>query len=658
MSIRIPTKRWLDESMYAEVLDLLDANKGVVDELALFSGFTHPPLPLDLMKQYALVMKARIIATKASGYACGINVLATMGHHSENLENSLQGVYTRRTDLAGKICPGSFCPNDKIFIDEYVIPLYNAMAKANPDFIWIDDDVRTGHGIGHDCFCDHCLDCFARLAGTLYTRASIAEIFNCGTTEAKLAARKLWLQAKRNTINGLLETIEKTVHAVNPAIALGFMTGECYADGYGFDTQADILSGPRKQEVRWRPGGGFYRDTTPGQMVEKAHNLGRQVALLPRHVAAIQSEIENFNYEALGKSVQINTTEVSAYIGSGCTGAALNIMNLYEDVVLEKSKLLKELKAQRPFYDVLVKAQGRLPAQGVFTGWNKDSLAAVNLSGEWFDGPEGLNTHFANQWFEIGIPMAYSPEKAQMVMFPGNTPYAFTREQIMDWFSMGVYLDGPALEALNAMGYSELTGFKVNGYAHVDCIEELGDHPLNGQQHGRMRDSRQSFWKCPCASLEPTAAAAQSLASAVDYGSKVKVPCSMGVFENKLGGRVCVGGYYPWDFVLSHSKSEQCRQVIRWLTKDTMPAYIASLHKANLWVREDAGGRKVLTILSQSMDAAEGLTVKALTDKNTLCVTDKYMHTTFATTAGCDGKYKIFILPALPPWSMFLAVTE
>ncbi len=659
MSMRIPTQRWLDEAMFAEVLDLLDANKGVVDELALFSCFTHPPLPLKTVADYAPTLKKRIITAKSRGYGCGVNILATMGHHNENMDNSLQGDYARRTDLDGKTCQGSFCPNDQSFVRDYVVPLYTLIAQTEADFIWIDDDVRSGHGgIGPDCFCDKCLAEFAKLSGSLYNRETIANAFNCGEPKEKLTFRKLWLHGKRETINRLFMTIEKTVHSINPSIKLGFMTGERYADGYDFDTQAQLLAGPKNREVLWRPGGGFYRDTTPADMAGKAHDIGRQVSLLPETVQNIQSEIENFNYEALGKSVHMNAAEVATYIAAGCTGAALNMMNLYEDLVLEKGPLLKEIKRQRPFYDALASAQGRLPTQGIFTGWNKDSAAACNLRGNWFGPPEGVAPHFADEWFEIGLPMAYGQSTAQMAMFKSFSPYSFTDEQLLGWLAKGVFLDGPALEALNDMGYGELTGFKLSGYEDADCIEELTAHPLNGLQAGRMRDCRQSFWKSSCACLEPLAQDAQSLARIVDYGGKVKAACGMGIFENKLGGRVCVAGYYPWSFVLSHSKSEQCKSVVRWLTKDTVPAYVSSLHKVTLWARSHEAGSKTLTILNQSMDTAENLTIKVLTGNTRLCVLDKNMLTTVVPCAGEDGRYKTFQLPPLPAWSMVLAVTE
>lgn len=657
MSIRIPPERWLDETMLAQILDMLDSNPGVAEELALFTSFTHPPLPLQVARRRAAIMAERIAMIRKRSYGCGINVLATMGHHSENLDHSLQGDFARRMDEEGRICHGSFCPNDRRFVEEYVIPLYAAMAQAGPDFIWIDDDVRSGHWpIGLDCFCDCCLERFADQCGTSYSRVELAAKLNAGSKRERRAFRGQWLQAKRDTINRLFRAIENTVHAINPGIVLGFMTGERYADGYDFGTQAEILAGPRNQKVLWRPGGGFYTDATPGEMAEKSHDIGRQIALLPEWVRSIQSEIENFGYEALGKSVHINAAEVACHIAAGCTGAALNVMGLSEDLSVEKTGLFRELSAQRPFYDALVRAQGRIPAMGIFTGWNKDTQVVNDLSRADDVHATAYVPNFANPWFELGLPMAYHAGSAQMAMFCGDAPYAFSQEELLGWLRKGIYMDAGALEAFNELGYDALTGFTAREYLHADCIERLGAHPLNGDHSGYTRDNRQSFTKGLCAVLEPSSGGAQSLAQAVDYEGDVRAECVMGIFENRLGGRVCVSGYYPWDFVQTHAKSAQCRNIVRWLTRDRIPAYVCSLHKANLWVREDAAGRKILTLLTASMDAAQGLRLCVLTGSETLRITDKSMRTAPVPSSDIGGGYRMFTLPRLDPWSVYLAV--
>ena len=132
------------------------------------------------------------------GMGAGINVLATIGHHEENLSHSLQAPWQRLRDPSGKECRGSFCPAHPELRD-YVRRVYSTMAKAGPDFIWIDDDVRLlGHKpITYSCFCDLCVRRFSEEAGQIFTRESLVAAFDSGPLERRLGLRRLWLEHNR-----------------------------------------------------------------------------------------------------------------------------------------------------------------------------------------------------------------------------------------------------------------------------------------------------------------------------------------------------------------------------------------------------------------------------------------------------------------------------
>jgi len=100
---------------------------------------------------------------------------------------------------------------------------------------------------------------------------------------------------------------------------LGFMTGDRFYEGYDFENWAKTLAGPHAGNVRWRPGGGFYSDESLSGMVEKAHDIGRQVSKLPAHVKVIQSEVENFPYDLLRKSAETTIIEAAAHMAAGST---------------------------------------------------------------------------------------------------------------------------------------------------------------------------------------------------------------------------------------------------------------------------------------------------------------------------------------------------
>ena len=190
ISFRIGVPLWSSEKRYNEVLELFDKYKGVTDEVTFFTSATHPPLPLNVFKERAALLKVRMAEARKHGYTAGINILSTIGHHNENLDNSLSGDFTRMTNIDGLICNGSFCPNDE-GMRGYVHTIYQLAANASPDYIWIDDDVRFGHmPVGLGCFCDNCLNIFEKESGVKYTRESLKKALNEGPVEEKLKIRE------------------------------------------------------------------------------------------------------------------------------------------------------------------------------------------------------------------------------------------------------------------------------------------------------------------------------------------------------------------------------------------------------------------------------------------------------------------------------------
>ncbi len=651
---RIGAPIWLNEARFSELLDLFDAYPGVTDEITLFSSETHPPLPLEVLRERMELARARMDSARARGYGAGINPLATLGHHEENLTHSLSGDYTPMTDPHGNVCRGSCCPNDPN-LREYIRQVYESIVGAHPDYIWIDDDVRlAGHmPIGDCCFCDACMALFSRRSGAAYTRDSLREALGAGTQAERLQLRRVFLQHNRDTLSELFKHIETTVHALAPGLPLGFMTGDRFYEGYGFDEWAAVLAGASGAPVRWRPGGGAYREDRLDDFPDKAHAMGRQVALLPPSLTCIQSEVESFPYQRLKKSVHATAMEAAVYIAAGCTGTAFNVLSQYDEPLAEFAPLTAGLHEARPFLDRLAESLGRMPAVGVHAGWTKDFQIARNPDGPWF-GSGGAPSH-CNELWATGLPAAYHAAHAAVTALAGDMPLALTEAELRDLLSRGVYLDGPALTRIHEMGLGALTGFAVERTLHEDCIEEMTHHPLNGPFAERRRNGRQSFWKCPAYLFRAEDPAAQSLSRCVDYAYAETHPCCMGVFENSLGGRVCVAGYYPWEQLQNLSKSAQLKRVFRWLSKDGLPAYVDSFHRVNLWAREVEPGRPALALLNAYLDPAEELALCIRTDRDLIEACSMRCESIAVQASGREGPYSRFILPRLGPWEVMLA---
>lgn len=656
VSFRIGQPVWASEARFNELLDLFDAHPGVTDEITLFTSETHPPLPLDVILARVPVMAARMKAARARGYSSGINLLATIGHHEENLANSLSGAFTFATDPNGNVCRGSICLNDPA-LHAYAATVYEALATAQPDYLWIDDDVRLfGHSpVRATCFCDRCVEIFSKQVGTPFTRDTLRDTLSSGgTLTERLTLRRAFLQHNRDTLSHLFEDIEATVRKTAPAMPLGFMTGDRFYEGYGFDAWAEVLAGPSQSPVRWRPGGGAYREDRLDDFTDKAHAMGRQVALLPARVQIIQSEVESFPYQRLKKSVHSTAMEAAAYIAAGCTGTAFNVLSMYDEPLDEYRPLVAGLKETRPFLDLLATHLGRVAPTGLCSGWVKDSYAAANPDGSWLGDPASPN--HCNELWATGLPAAYAPGPGSLTALSGDAVLALRADEIEAMLASGLYLDGPALSRLNEMGYGELTGFAVDRVEHIDCIEEFTSHPLNGAFAGRRRNGRQSFYKAPTSVLRPTAASAETLSRVVDYTYAQTASCCMGIFENKRGGRICVAGYYPWDQLQNLSKSSQIKAVMQWLSKDSLSAYVASFHRVNLWVREPDTGRYTIALLNAYADSASALEIQVRTQRDSLEFFDRTCARTVVTATDRQEGYARFVVPALQPWEVALVV--
>ncbi len=121
----------------------------------------------------------RMETVRQRGYRTGLNFLTTIGFHAEDLESALQGSCQNVMDIDGNISRGSFCSNDPI-VQEFIREVYKSMAQSNPDYIWLDDDIRLADDmpIYVTYFCDHCLLIFERETGRKYTNENFKKTVN------------------------------------------------------------------------------------------------------------------------------------------------------------------------------------------------------------------------------------------------------------------------------------------------------------------------------------------------------------------------------------------------------------------------------------------------------------------------------------------------
>jgi len=382
-------------------------------------------------------------------------------------------------------------------------------------------------------------------------------------------------------------------------------------------------------------------------LLRKAHNMGRNAEAIPLVDSDVQYEHENFPYQKLKKSETIFIAETAAALAAGCTGVALNLMGISPDPFDEYLPYFDRIRDAKPFFDRIVALFGRNPTEGLWSAMTATKIWAAQI-GPGNGDPIACLTELA----EIGLPPAYSRSGAHVHLLSGDAVHAFTPGELQELFSEAVLVDGPALRHLAELGLADLVGFEVVGTRDRDTIERFTADPLNGPHAGWWRDCRPSFWRVEAAILRPLNVASRILAELIDFNGAVSGPV-MGVFENRLGGRVAVAGYYPWTSLQNLSKSSQVKSICRWLSRDRLPAYVSSFHKVSLWCRRDHQGLLALCVLNASMDRVARVRLHVRVEHGYTLLRANGGEQV-VQIVGRDGEYGILEVPVLDPWEMVL----
>jgi hypothetical protein len=128
----------------------------------------------------------------------------------------------------------------------------------------------------------------------------------------------------------------------------------------------------------------------------------------------------------------------------------------------------------------------------------------------------------------------------------------------------------------------------------------------------------------------------------------------MTAFENELGGRVVVMGYFPWTQMHSLAKATQIKAVSQWLSRDRLPVLVESFAKVQVWARENGPGRIACVLLNASLDPLEKLTLRfreTFKDFEWLTIDGKLSR---LQPAPATNTPKFFTTPGLKPWGIYL----
>lgn len=299
--------------------------------------------------------------------------------------------------------------------------------------------------------------------------------------------RLKWIEFGRYNTAFLAKLIAQTVHSIAPKCRMGlqhagYIAGSLY-NGPHHMPIFKVMVKVTKMPVGSRPGGGFYNDHAPRDMILKAYDLGLQSALTPDCVSQICAEVENFTHTAMGKTPYGTAVESALDLALGCNSLSYAVLCANYEKMEWYALILKKLAEWRIFLEEFAELNvDTLPA-GLYSAYSRDHIKRALRENEtpfaW------VNISFNALWLmsTIGLPVTVYPELACGRILKGETIEGMTDSEIERMLMGGVMADGVAALRLQERRFASVMGLKVEPRRH-DVHEYLTDDSLNGEYAG------------------------------------------------------------------------------------------------------------------------------------------------------------------------------
>lgn len=462
-------------------------------------------------------------------------------------------------------CP--LCENWQAYLNDYFSYL---VKETDPVALWIEDDWRLhnhGAAMGYGgCFCDHCLDRFASMAGEpSVSRSAVLEAVTAPGPPHPW--RALWLDLSKQALLEPARTLGETLRAIKPGMRIGLMSSipDIHSiEGRDWNALMDAFTG---QESRYliRPHMPPYTEEPP--IVTPPTYTRQTIAELDKE-ADIYPELENSPRSGpYSGSHSYTLWQITNALLLGAGGITINHfdnmgMNTYYDrslaAALSKKRQLFEAIAALGLDDRQARGVKILFHPGVardkHCGGSASGTGVKLYTGE--DASEvaapahSLEELFSNsvEWskvfYALGISHTFTRsiegEDGDIFAVSDQTLRAFSDREIEALLCRNVLLDLPSVAVLIDRGFGARIGVRsVSQMTLQDAAysyEEVDEHFFGSSGPGVK--ARMCAQRCadPIGLLEysPEVHVISSLKNAT---GDTMAPAS-GIFENSLGGRI------------------------------------------------------------------------------------------------------------------------
>jgi len=424
------------------------------NDVVLYSLTLNPEGYPAMKKAAYLIESYRKLRTalKGSGVRLGVLMQATLGHWPRVDKD--EEPWMRSITIEGKT--KRFCPLDPGYA-AYIREVVTLLAKEEPCFLLIDDDVHASGSFGVECFCERHVARFNRENVTAYSPDALRAAVSASKPGDRLC--RAFEKMQRDFVNDVVDAVRGALDAVDPKIP----GGACmpYREHrYACGTARRMAA--KGQPAVLRIDNSLYGHRT---LTTFAGSVAYTLALTDycRDLPYLLDESDSCPHNRWALSATLLDMKLQAAAFAGLKGSKLWYCNAHKGRFPISRAYTDRLAEHRGIHGALVRAVADAPLAGPIvpvTGgreaWHP-SMSFENFVGDG-DWATAMTARF-------GIPFACRCDLTAdgLYLLGGKeTVDKLTDDEIRCVLRRRALGDAPAAEALAARGFTKLIGVDVS----------------------------------------------------------------------------------------------------------------------------------------------------------------------------------------------------
>ncbi|MBO9610859.1 MAG: hypothetical protein J7639_33215 [Paenibacillaceae bacterium] len=594
------------------LLQFLDHYRGLTHEISFFTegdGTDWRYVPLEEVERRAEQLAWAVETTREAGFVPVINVLNTIGHSDEGGRLAPVPPWQTMVGEEGSVARYCSCPADAGFL-AYTREKYKRYGECRADKYWIDDDVRLqGHlPVRWGCFCPACVASFLQMSSpdTPLTREELV-----ARLKRDSGSRSLWLDRNRRVVHELLHACAEGITQAHPQAEIGLMTVDLasYSDARvdlrdWFD---QLLGGGRTDGTSkaggWlRPGGGFWTDEQPRELLVKTHQVAMACAALPPDIRSTY-EVENYPYTIGAKSAAVTGLEcLLTVLATGVEGIMFNVLDMAGNPLEPYRNWLDALAVHEP---LLEQAQA-IVAGSVPVGWctpySRDHFVHLP-AGDDLLAMRAPHYRSALSLMGTGLPFSGGGPQDGGSLLSGQAARGMSDGELIALCEQLLLMDGEAAQIYVERQLGELIGIRdVAGYRE-GVYERFTDHPCNGGYEDYIRAATLTYYGLQSYALQPAEQAGErmEIMSRLFDVSGELLGAAMTLFRPAGKPPVAVLGHMPWHHVLSPQRIRQLQRLSERMLAPSIPLQWSCEGPITVWLKRKQD-RCVMIVFNPGFD--------------------------------------------------------